>query len=152
MKYYCKATNVVANDIYYRLIETNNKDEALEQFEASIERVLKEHPSARYEDIEVHRITKDLEHFVYVKSNGYALESKFYDFIHEVQNKAIEIFGNELLMFRHFYYGERLDMFDIVLKDGNYCNYEVYSNGVVHAGGHSYTSEQHSKFKALEVE
>lgn len=152
MRYYCKAMNIVANNVHYRLIEAKNKNEAMEQFEESIKRIMKQHPLARYEDFEIHKITEELEPFVYIKSNAFTLEKKFYDFISEVQDKAVEIFGNEILMFRHFYYGKELDMFDIVLKDGNYCNYEVYSNGVVRAGGHSYTSEQGVKFRALEIE
>ncbi len=151
-KYYCKVDNTAANNIEYKIIEACSKTEAQENFEIHLAEQKKKHTLVFYKNIEIYELTNELKHFTYTKTNGFNITISFANLIKETERKAIEVFGNDLLMIKHFYYGENLDMFDIVLKDKNYGHFNIYANGKVHFNGHTCTREQCDKFYKLHIE
>ena len=85
----------------------------------------------------------------FTKTNGYTLNNEFSTNIEEWENKLQSIFGNELMIIEHFYYGDKLDMADVILKDGNYMQYNIGEKHI-HCTGHTCTHEQKVKFESLE--
>lgn len=61
------------------------------------------------------------------KTNGYTAET-IQGMIKTFENVAARLFPGCLV--RHFYYGDRLDMADIVLGDGHYAQFNITAKRV----------------------
>ena len=85
----------------------------------------------------------------FTKTNGYTLSKEFTANIEEWETSLQNIFGNEVMIIEHFYYGDKLDMADVILKDGNYMPYNI-GEKYIHCTGHTCTHKQKVKFESLE--
>lgn len=75
------------------------------------------------------------------KSNGYEAE-EIQDMIGIFEKAAEKLFGNCTI--RHFYYGDRMDMADVVFNDRHYAHFNITMNRVS-LSGYSMTDEQMKK-------
>lgn len=79
------------------------------------------------------------------KTNGY--EAKEIQDMKGTFEKAVEkVFGECTV--RHFYYGDRLDMVNIIFDDGDYAQFNITMNRVS-LGGYSMTDERLKKCGGL---
>ena len=79
------------------------------------------------------------------KTNGYKAEG-LQKMITRFEKVAADLFPGCTI--RHFYYGDYTDMVDIVLGDGNYAHFNIYSKRVSLCG-YSLTSEQMQKCASM---
>ena len=79
------------------------------------------------------------------KSNGYAAEA-LQEMIAVFNRAAEKTFGDCTV--RHFYFGDSVDMADIILPNKNYGQFNICKNRVSF-NGHSATIENLIKFRAL---
>lgn len=148
-KYLLTAINTSAGNLQYKRVEAENIAEATEKLEMWEADIIKKHSLVVFEDKKVVEITENMEIVRFTKTNGYTLSSEFSANIEEWENKLQSIFGNELMIIEHFYYGDKLDMADVILKDGNYMQYNIGEKHI-HCTGHTCTHEQKVKFESLE--
>ena len=148
-KYLLTAMNISAGNLQYKRVEAENITEATEKLEMWCADTIKKHSLVVFEDKKVVEITEDMEIVRFTKTNGYTLSNEFYANIEEWENNLQRIFGNELMIIEHFYYGDKLDMADVILKDGNYMQYNIGEKRI-RCTGHTCTREQKVKFESLE--
>lgn len=148
-KYLLTAINTSAGNLQYKRVEAENITEATEKLEMWEADTIKKHSLVVFEDKKVVEITDDMEIVRFTKTNGYTLSSEFSANIEEWESNLHSIFGNELMIIEHFYYGDKLDMADVILKDGNYMQYNIGEKHI-HCTGHTCTHEQKVKFESLE--
>lgn len=79
------------------------------------------------------------------KSNGYKAEG-IQDMINKFEKAAEKLFPHCTV--RHFYYGDYLDMADIVLVSGRYAHFDVTA-GRVSLCGYDCFSEELEKFSNM---
>ena len=147
-KYLLTAINTSAGNLQYKRVEAENITEATEKLEMWEADTIKKHSLVVFEDKKVVEITENMEIVRFTKTNGYTLNNEFSTNIEEWENKLQSIFGNELMIIEHFYYGDKLDMADVILKDGNYMQYNIGEKHI-HCTGHTCTHEQKVKFESL---
>lgn len=148
-KYLLTAINTSAGNLQYKRVEAETMEEATEKMEDWCADVIKKHSLVVFEDKKITEITEDMNIVKFTKTNGYALSNNFLTNIEEWENKLQSIFGNELMIIEHFYYGNKLDMADVILKDGNYMQFNIGEKHI-HCTGHTCTHEQKVKFELLE--
>ena len=148
-KYLLTAINTSAGNLQYKRVEAENITEATEKLEIWETDTIKKHSLVVFEDKKVVEITEDMEIVRFTKTNGYVLSAEFTANIEAWENALRETFGNELMIIEHFYYGDKLDMADVILKDGNYMQYNIGEKHI-HCTGHTCTHEQKAKFETLE--
>lgn len=148
-KYLLTAINTSAGNLQYKRVEAETIEEATEKMGNWQTDVIKRHSLVVFEDSKITEITEDMKIVRFTKTNGYTLSSEFSTNIKELENKLQNIFGNELMIIEHFYYGDKLDMADVILKDGNYMRYNIGEKHI-HCTGHNCTHEQKVKFESLE--
>lgn len=148
-KYLATAINTSAGNLQYKRLEANTIEEATQKMEAWCEDVIKRHPLVVFEDKKVVEITDDMEVVRFTKTNGYRLSEEFTNNIKGWETALQDVFGNEVMIIEHFYYGDKLDMASVILKDGNYMQYNIGEKHI-HCTGHTCTHEQKAKFDSLE--
>lgn len=148
-KYLLTAINTSAGNLQYKRVEAENITEATEKLEIWETDTIKKHSLVVFEDKKVVEITEDMEIVRFTKTNGYVLSEEFTANIEAWENALREIFGNELMIIEHFYYGNKLDMANVILKDGNYMQYNIGEKRI-HCTGRTCTHEQKTKFETLE--
>ena len=148
-RYLVTANNISAGHLEYTVVEANTIDEATDKMNAWCERVIERHPLVVFEDKKVREINDDLEVTYFTKTNGYTLSDEFNANIAEWEAKLHEVFGNELMIIKHFYYGDKLDMADVILKDRHYMHYSINSKHI-RCEGHECSHEQKIKFDSIE--
>lgn len=82
---------------------------------------------------------------IIVKSNGY--EAKELQELINRFNVAVEKEFPEAKV-KHFYYGDRVDMVDVILPNSEYGSFNIYKNRVSF-NGHSCSHDTHRKFTEL---
>lgn len=147
--YLLTAMNISARNLQYKRVEAENTTEATRKLEIWCANTIKNHPLVVFEDKKITEITEDMEIVRFTKTNGYTLSDEFSANIKEWESKLQSVFGNELMIIDHFYYGSKLDMVNVILKDGNYMQYNIGEKNI-HCSGHSCTYEQKKKFELLE--
>lgn len=148
-KYLLTAINTVAGNLQYKRVEAETIEEATEKMENWCNDTIKKHSLVVFDGKKVVEITENMGIVRFTKTNGYTLSNEFSANIEEWENKLQSIFGNELMIIEHFYYGDKLDMADVILKDGNYMQYNIREKHI-HCTGHTCTREQKIKFESLE--
>lgn len=148
-KYLATAINTSADNLQYKRLDANTIEEATQKMEAWCDEVIERHPLVRFEDKKVVEITDDMEVVRFTKTNGYRLSEEFNNNIKGWETALQDVFGNEVMIIEHFYYGDKLDMASVVLKDGNYMQYNIGEKHI-HCTGHTCTHEQKAKFDSLE--
>lgn len=83
-----------------------------------------------------------------LKDNGYKAETlqesiKTFDYVAEL------IFGDNVKV-NHFYYGDNCDMADVVLDNGEYAHFCIYSKGT-HLTGYTLSNESMKQMIQLTV-
>lgn len=79
------------------------------------------------------------------KTNGYKAEA-LQEMKATFERAVAKLFPEATV--KHFYYGERLDMIDVIVSSGNYGSFNLSANRVSF-NGHSCTHEIHEKFTQL---
>lgn len=148
-KYLLTAINTAGRNLQYKRIEAETMEEATEKMEVWCADVIKRHSLVVFENKKVTEITDNMEIVKFTKTNGYTLSKEFTTNIEEWENTLQNVFRNEVMIIEHFYYGDKLDMADVILKDGNYMQYNIGENHI-HCTGHECTHEQKVKFESLE--
>lgn len=148
-KYLATAINTSAGNLKYKRLEANTIEEATQKMEAWCNEVIERHPLVRFENKKVVEIKDDMEVVRFVKTNGYTLSEEFNSNIKGWETALQDVLGNEVMIIEHFYYGDKLDMASVVLKDGNYMQYNIGEKHI-HCTGHTCTHEQKAKFDSLE--
>ena len=148
-KYLATAINTSANNLKYKRLDANTIEEATQKMEAWCNEVIERHPLVRFEDKKVVEITDDMEVVRFTKTNGYRLSEEFNANIEEWETALKNKLGNEVMIIEHFYYGDTLDMAGVILKDGNYMNFNINEKHVS-CTGHTCTFEQLAKFESLQ--
>lgn len=75
------------------------------------------------------------------KTNGYKAEG-LQTMIARFEKAAAELFPGCTV--EHFYYGDHLDMADLILGEGNYAHFNIYEKRVSLCG-YTLTNDQHAK-------
>ena len=148
--YLLTVMNISAENLCYRIVKSETIEEATLEMKKWYCGIMKNHPFAILEDEKITKITNDMNIVRFVKTNGYTLNERFLSNIEEWERRLQEIFENELLIITHFYYGDELDMVDVVLKDGNYMRYNITEKSVG-CSGHTCTKQQYQKFVLLQT-
>lgn len=141
--------NISAGHLEYRRVEADTYEEATLKMQEWQEATIEKHPLVVFEDEKITEINDDMEVVHFTKTNGYTLSDEFMANISEWESALKDVFGNELMIIKHFYYGDRLDMADVILKDGHYMNYSINAKHF-HGTGHTCTHEQKAKFDSIE--
>lgn len=148
-RFLATAMNISAGNLEFRRLEAENYEEATQKMNNWCDEVIKNHPLVVFKDKKVTEINNDMEVIRFTKTNGYTLSDEFMANISEWESALEETFGSELMMIKHFYYGDALDMADVILKDGHYMQYNI--NAKHYRGtGHECTYEQKAKFDSIE--
>ena len=79
------------------------------------------------------------------KTNGYKAEG-LQEMISKFEKVAGHLFQDCTV--RHFYYGDHLDMVDIILESGSYGQFNLTAKRVSF-NGHTCTTEEHGKFTMM---
>lgn len=148
-KYLLTATNISGKNLQYKRVEAETIEEATEKMESWCDDIIKKHSLVVLEDKKVTEITDDMEIVRFTKTNGYILSEEFNANIKEWETSLQNVFGNDVMIIEHFYYGDKLDMADVILKDGNYMQYNIGEKHI-RCSGHTCTHEQKIKFDSLE--
>lgn len=148
-KYLATALNTSAGNLQYKRLEANTIEEATAKMETWCNQVIEKHPLVVFEDKKVTEITDDMEVVRFTKTNGYRLSEEFNANIEAWETALQETLGNEVMIIEHFYYGDTLDMAGVILKDGNYMNFNINAKHVS-CTGHTCTFEQLAKFETLQ--
>lgn len=148
-RYLLTAMNISAGHLEYKRVEAQSFEEATAKMQEWQKATIEKHPLVVFKDEKVTEINDEMEVIRFTKTNGYTLSDEFMANISEWESALEEAFGNELMIIKHFYYGDRLDMADAILKDGHYMQYNI--NEKHYRGtGHECTHEQKTKFDSLE--
>ena len=148
-RYLLSAINISGGNLQYKIIEAETTEEAQKQMENWCENIIKNHSLVVFKDKKVTEITEDMKVIRFTKTNGYTLTSEFLTNIEEWENKLQSIFANEIMIIDHFYYGNKLDMTSVILKDGNYMRYNITEKNIS-CSSHYCTYKQKEKFDSLE--
>jgi hypothetical protein len=148
-RFLATAMNISAGHLEYRRLEAETYEEATQKMHDWCDEVVKKHSLVVFKDKKVTEINDEMEVIRFTKTNGYALSDEFMANISEWESALEEAFGNELMIIKHFYYGDKLDMADVILKDGHYMQYNINENHF-RCTGHECTHEQYAKFNSIE--
>lgn len=148
-KYLLTAMNISAGNMEYNIVEAETIEDATEKMENWCSNIIERHPLVVFENKKVTEINDDMEIVKFTKTNGHTLSAEFMANINEWESALQEVFEKEVMIITHFYYGDTLDMADVILKDGHYMQYNINAKHV-RCTGHTCTHEQKSKFDSLE--
>jgi predicted Ser/Thr protein kinase len=148
-RYLLTAMNISAGHLEYKRVEAQSYEEATLKMQEWQESTIEKHPLVVFKDEKVTEINDEMEVIRFTKTNGYILSDEFMANISAWETALVEAFGNELMIIKHFYYGDKLDMADVILKDGNYMQYNINEKHF-HCTGHECTHEQKAKFDSIE--
>jgi hypothetical protein len=148
-RYLLTAMNISAGHLEYKRVEAESYEEATAKLQEWQEDTIKKHPLVVFKDENVTEINDEMEVIRFTKTNGYTLSDEFMANISEWESALEEAFGSELMIIKHFYYGDKLDMADVILKDGHYMQYNINENHFRWTG-HECTHEQYAKFESIE--
>lgn len=81
-----------------------------------------------------------------IKTNGYEAK-ELQNFIKLFDKAVVNQFGEDVTI-SHFYYGDNVDMVDVILSNGHYACYNIYKNGV-HMSGYTFSKEEAPIFESL---
>ena len=148
-RYLLTAMNISAGHLEYRRVEADTYEEATLKMREWQEATIEKHPLVVFENEKITEINDDMEVVHFTKTNGYTLSDEFMANISEWESALKDVFGNELMIIKHFYYGDRLDMADVILKDGHYMQYNIGTKNI-RCSGHECSHEQKAKFDSIE--
>lgn len=148
-RYLLTAMNISAGHLEHKRVEAQSFEEATIKMQEWQKSTIEKHPLVVFEDDKVTEINDEMEIIRFTKTNGYTLSDEFMANISEWESALEEAFGNELMIIKHFYYGDKLDMADVILKDGHYMQYNINEKHFRWTG-HECTHEQYAKFTSIE--
>ena len=148
-RYLLTAMNISAGHLEYKRVEAESYEEATLKMKEWQESTIEKHPLVVFKDEKIIEINDEMEVIRFTKTNGYILSDEFMANISEWESALEEAFGNELMIIKHFYYGDTLDMADVILKDGHYMNYSINTKHY-RGTGHECSHEQKAKFDSIE--
>lgn len=148
-RYLLIAKNITANNITYKIVEAKTKEEATEMMKIWCDNIIKKHSLVILKDKKIVEINDDMKVVKFIKDNGFKLSEAFKSNIKEWEISLEKLFGKEIMIIEHFYYGDTLDMASVTLKDGCYMQYNI-TEKCVRCEGHSCTHEQKEKFDSIE--
>lgn len=148
-KFLLTAINIPTNNLEYKIVKAETETGATEKLEKWCADIIEKHNLVVFKDKKVVEITNNMEIVKFVKTNGFQPDKKIIANIKEWEKSLFNIFKNEIMIIEHFYYGNHLDMADVILKDGNYMQYNIREKNI-RCSGHVCTHEQKTKFDSLE--
>ena len=82
------------------------------------------------------------------KTNGYEISKELKVMINRFNNAVAKLFGDNVKSIEHFYYGDKLDMLTVKLKNKHYGQFNLSAKRVSF-NGHSCSFEEYEKFGLL---
>lgn len=82
------------------------------------------------------------------QTNGYMVGAKLEEMIKRFENAVSKLFGSHAIKIEHFYYGDKLDMLTVKLKNKHYGQFNLTAKRVSF-NGHSCSFAELETFEML---